>query len=71
MGKKGKSHEGTCMKDPWTKPKRGRIEGGRRWWAGRGKLVVGKWRQLYLNKNKKNGRKRKIAKHFGNSSVVM
>ena len=29
MGKKGKGHQGTCMKDPWTKPKGGRIEGGR------------------------------------------
>ena len=28
-GKKGKDHSGTCMKDPQTKPKGGRIEGGR------------------------------------------
>ena len=27
-GKKGKGHPGTCIKDPWTKPKAGRIEGG-------------------------------------------
>ena len=27
--RKGKSHQGTCIKDPWTKPKAGRIEGGR------------------------------------------
>ena len=40
MGKKGKGHQGTCIKDPWTKPKRGRIEGGR--WVGRGK-VARKW----------------------------
>ena len=29
MGKKGKGHQGTCIKDMWTKPKEGRIEGGR------------------------------------------
>ena len=34
-GKKGKGHQGTCIKDPWTKPKRGRIEGGR-WTGGSG-----------------------------------
>ena len=27
-GKKRKDHQGTCIKDPWTKPKWGRIEGG-------------------------------------------
>ena len=33
-GKKGKGHPGTCIKDPWTKPKGRRIE-GRRWrWGG-------------------------------------
>ena len=44
-GKKGKSPQGTCIKDPWTKPKEGGIVGG----EGSG---VGKWRQLYLNNNK-------------------
>ena len=40
------------MKDPWTKPKEGRIK-GRRWgWLRWGKVVVGKWRQLYSNNNK-------------------
>ena len=34
MGKKGKVHQGTCMKDTWTKPKGGRIEGGRWDWKG-------------------------------------
>ena len=34
-GKKGKGHQGTCIKDPWTKPKWGRMENGG--W-GRGKL---------------------------------
>ena len=28
-GKKGNVCQGTCIKDPWTKPKEGRIEGGR------------------------------------------
>ena len=46
-GKKGKDCQGTCIKDPWTKPKGGRIEGGRWGWVGLG----GKWRQLYLNNN--------------------
>ena len=37
MGTEGKGHKWTCIKDPWTKPKGGRIE-GRRWeWVGRGK----------------------------------
>ena len=55
-GKKRKGHQGTCIKDPdpWTKPKGDRIEGGRWGWVGRGKVVVGKWRQLYLNNNKSN-----------------
>ena len=43
-----------CIKDPWTKPKGGRIEGGVRESGG------GKRRQLYLNNNKKiKGKKRK------------
>ena len=29
MGGKGKGHQGTCIKDTWTKPKGGRVEGGR------------------------------------------
>ena len=28
MGEKGKGLSGTCIKDTWTKPKWGRIEGG-------------------------------------------
>ena len=31
----------------------GGIEGGRWEWVGRGKVVLGKWRQLYSNINKK------------------
>ena len=52
-GKKGKGHQGTCIKDPWTKPKRERIEGGKWGWVGCGEMVVGKWRKLYFNINKK------------------
>ena len=49
-----KGLQGTCIKDPWTKSMGGRIE-GRRWgWVGGwGKVVVGKWKQLHLNNNKK------------------
>ena len=35
------------------------IEGGRWAWAGQGKVVVGKWKQLYLNINKKTTNKAK------------
>ena len=52
-GKKGKGHRGIYMKGPWTKPKGRRIEGGRWGWVLRGKVMAGKWRQLYLNNNKK------------------
>ena len=35
-GKKGKGHQRTCIKDPWTKPKGDRIEGvGRNGWGGK------------------------------------
>ena len=33
-GGKGKGHQGTCIKDPWTKPKGNKIEGGRWGWLG-------------------------------------
>ena len=52
-GKKGKGCQGMCIKDTWAKPKGGRTEGGRWGWVGQGKVVAGKWRQLYLNNNKK------------------
>ena len=38
---------------PMDKPNWGRIEGGKWEWVGQGKVVEGKWRQLYLNKNKR------------------
>ena len=34
------------------KAKGGKIEDKKRGWVGRGKVVVGKWTQLYLNNNK-------------------
>ena len=36
-GKQGKGGQGTGIKDPWTKPKRGRIECGRWGLEGEGK----------------------------------
>ena len=47
------------MRDPWTEPRGVGIEGGTWAWVGQEKVVVGKWRQLYLNINKKKGKKRK------------
>ena len=44
---------GTCIKDTWTKPKGGRIEGGRWGWVGWEGVVGRKWRQLYSNNNEK------------------
>ena len=41
-GKRRKGHQGPCIKDTWTKPKGGRIEGGRWGWVVRGKVVAGK-----------------------------
>ena len=38
MRKKGKGHQGTCIKDSWTKPKGGRIEGGTWGWVEWGKV---------------------------------
>ena len=57
-GKKGKGHQGTCIKDPWKKPKGDRIEGGRWGRLGWGGVMGRKWIQLYLNNNKKR------EKHF-------
>ena len=42
---------GTTIKNTWAKPKSGRIKGGKWGWVWQGKVVVGKWRQLYLNIN--------------------
>ena len=47
----GKGYQGIFIKDPWMKPKGIglRVEGRGRW----GGVGGGKWRQLYLNNNKK------------------
>ena len=51
--KKGKCCQGTCIKNTWTKPEDGGIEGGR-WVLVEQERVAGrKWRQLYSNNNKK------------------
>ena len=36
QGKKGKGRQGTCIKDPWMRPKMERIEGGRLGWGSGG-----------------------------------
>ena len=41
-------------KETWTKPKAGRVKGGRWEWLGCRGVVRGKKKQLYLNNNKKN-----------------
>ena len=41
------------------KAKGRRFEGGRRGWVGQEGIVGGKWRQLYLNNNKKLFKKKK------------
>ena len=49
IGKEGKgSSQGTCIKDPWTKAKRGagRIECEREAWAGEGSAMREQWVQL-------------------------
>ena len=35
-GKRGKGRQGTCIKDPWMRPKMERIEGGRLGWGSGG-----------------------------------
>ena len=45
---KGVGLSATCIKDTWTKPKAGRIKGGKWGWLVLG-VVGGEWRQLYLN----------------------
>ena len=47
---------GTSIKDTWTKPKGGKIKGGE-WQCWGGGSDGGKWRQGYLNNNKKKLKK--------------
>ena len=49
----GEGPSRSTYKRPMDKAKGGRIEGGRWEWVELGKVVVGKWRQLSLNNNKK------------------
>ena len=60
MGGKGEGFSGTTLKDTWTKPRgveSGEV-GGDDW--GRGRVLGGKCRQLYLNNNKIKIKKRKL-----------
>ena len=43
-GIRQKRCQGTCIKDTWTKPRWGRIKGGKLGWLGLGSMVGGKWR---------------------------
>ena len=43
-----KKRKGCHKKDPWTKPKGGRIEGGRRGWVGLWGVVVGEMETTVL-----------------------
>ena len=52
-GKRGEGFSGISIKDTWTKPKRGRIKGGKWGWLGWGEWWGVQWRQRYLNNNKK------------------
>ena len=47
MGRKGKG-QGTCIKDPWTKPNGGSF-GGRWGWVGWGKMETTVLEQLLKN----------------------
>ena len=49
---KGEASSRNMYKGPMDEAKKGSIAGGRWGWVGRGKVAVGKWRQLYLNNKK-------------------
>ena len=51
MGERREGSLRNMCKEPMDKPKGVRIEGGRWGSVGQGKVVVGKWRQLFLNIN--------------------
>ena len=42
MGGEGKGHQGTYIKDTWTKPKGSRTVGGKEGWVGQGGVVGAK-----------------------------
>ena len=59
---KGEGFSGTRIKDAWTKPKwvGSRVGSGDGWLVGAEGVVGGKWRQLYLNNNKKVKKKKPL-----------
>ena len=60
-GKKGKSHQRTCIKGPWTKPNWGRNEGGRWGWMRQGKVETIK-RTTIKKRRKQKKRSQNISK---------
>ena len=66
----GKGHQGTCIKNVWTKPKAVGLSvvGGGGW---RGKVVAGKWRQLYMNNNLKNFKNKPKKKTFIGYNLII
>ena len=67
MGERRGRDQGTCIKDPWIKPKGGRIDRGRGG-IGQERVEDGKWKQLYLNNNEKN---RLIINNLLNSNLKL
>ena len=58
---RGKDCQGRCIKDTWTEPKVGMIEGGRRRWVGRGGgSGGGKMETTVLEQQLKKRKKKKI-----------
>ena len=53
VGGKGERLSEPYIKDTWKKPKGYRIKGGKWGWLRWKGVVGGKWRQIYLNNNKK------------------
>ena len=58
------------MREPWGRAKGGGIEDGSWAWAGWGKAMLGKWRQLYSNISKKKKKVKKRIKREKNSDIV-
>ena len=48
--KRGEGFSGTCIKDTWTKPKGGRIKGGKWGWLWWGGVVVGEMETTILER---------------------
>ena len=69
--REGKVHQGTCIKDTWTKPKGvGSRLGGRMGGAGvHGGVKMEKWKQLYLNNNKEE-REREREREVNNEQGI-